>query len=90
MFGETGTLWFAIVWVACGGLLAYFSLRNVPVDRSRVNLPLRDKMTELSRAGTILFTNRDIFYACLIRIINTLSLFGFAVIRFCIWRGVSV
>jgi hypothetical protein len=37
-------------------------------------------MTELSRAATILFTNRDIFYACLIHIINTLSLFGFAIV----------
>lgn len=78
--GETGTLWFAIAWVACGGIVAFFSLRRVEVDRSRVNLPLRDKMTELSRAVTILFVNRDVFYACLIRIINTLSLFGFAVI----------
>ncbi|ECG8633728.1 MFS transporter [Salmonella enterica subsp. salamae] len=79
-FGETGTLWSAILWVACGGLLAFFSLRNIPVDRSRVNLPVRDKFKELSRAVTILFTNIDIFYACLIRIINTLSLFGFAII----------
>lgn len=52
----------------------------MPVDRSRVNLPLRDKMTEMSRAVTILFTNQHVFYACLIRIINTLSLFGFAII----------
>nr|WP_154927589.1 MFS transporter [Pantoea agglomerans] len=80
MLGETGTLWLAIIWVACGGILAWFSLRNVPVDRSRVNLPMRDKMTEMSRAVTILFTNQHIFYACLIRIINTLSLFGFAII----------
>jgi hypothetical protein len=41
MFGETGTLWFAIVWVGCGGLVAFFSLRNVPVDRSRVNCAAR-------------------------------------------------
>lgn len=78
--GETGTLWLAIGWVTCGGLLAFFSLRSVPVDRSRVNLPLREKMTEMSRAVTILFTNQHVFYACLIRIINTLSLFGFAII----------
>ncbi|EGN2451074.1 MFS transporter [Salmonella enterica] len=79
-FGETGTLWFAIAWVLGGGLLAFFSLRHVPVDRSRVNLTMGDKVKELSRATTILFTNRDIFYACLIRIINTLSLFGFAIV----------
>jgi polyol permease family len=79
-FGETGTLWMAIAWVTGGGLIAFFSLRNVPVDRSRINLPLREKMTEMSRAVTILFSNRDVFYACLIRIINTLSLFGFAIV----------
>ena len=78
--GETGTLWLAIAWVACGGVLAFFSLRHVPVDRSRVHLPMREKMTEMSRAVTILFTNQHVFYACLIRIINTLSLFGFAII----------
>ncbi|WP_392553379.1 MFS transporter [Orbus wheelerorum] len=78
--GELGTLWLAVIWVACGGLIAFFSLRSVPVDRSKVDLPLKDKMSELSRAATILFTNRNIFLACLIRIINTLSLFGFAII----------
>lgn len=78
--GETGTLWLAIIWVTCGGLLAFFSLKHIPVDRSKVDLPFNEKLTELSRAATILFTNRDIFLACLIRIINTISLFGFAII----------
>lgn len=80
MMGETGTLWMAIGWVAIGGMIAYFSLRNIPVDRSKVDLPMKDKMAELSRAATILFTNKDIFMASLIRIINTISLFGFAII----------
>lgn len=80
VIGEAGTLWFAIAWVCCGGLLAFFSLRHIPVDRSKANLPVKEKMTELSRAVTILFTNRNIFLACLIRIINTISLFGFAII----------
>jgi hypothetical protein len=40
----------------------------------------KEKLREPSRAVTILFTNRNIFLSCLIRIINTLSLFGFAVI----------
>ncbi len=43
MMGETGTLWMAIGWVAIGGAIAYFSLRNIPVDRSKVNLPMKDK-----------------------------------------------
>lgn len=78
--GETGTLWFAIAWVAVGGLMAMILLRNVGGESEKANLTTREKFTELSRAVTILFTNRNIFLACLIRIINTLSLFGFAVV----------
>lgn len=78
--GETGTLWFAVAWVAVGGLLAMFSLRNVGTENEKARLTPKEKLRELSRAGTILFTNRNMFLACLIRIINTLSLFGFAVV----------
>lgn len=80
LIGETGTLWFAIVWVAAGGLMALALLRNVGQASSKADLTPKEKLKELSRAVTILFTNRNIFLACLIRIINTLSLFGFAVI----------
>ncbi|WP_034914920.1 MFS transporter [Erwinia sp. 9145] len=78
--GETGTLWFAIAWVTAGGLMAMFMLRKVGGESEKAHLSTREKITELSRAVTILFTNRNIFLACLIRIINTLSLFGFAVV----------
>ncbi|WLS76975.1 MFS transporter [Erwinia pyri] len=78
--GETGTLWFAIAWVVVGGVMAMTLLRNVGGESEKANLTNREKFTELSRAVTILFTNRNIFLACLIRIINTLSLFGFAVV----------
>ncbi|MDW8846216.1 MFS transporter [Erwinia sp. MMLR14_017] len=78
--GETGTLWFAIAWVVVGGVMAMTLLRNVGGESEKANLTTREKFTELSRAVTILFTNRNIFLACLIRIINTLSLFGFAVV----------
>jgi polyol permease family len=80
LMGESGTLWMAIIWVGAGGALAWYALRSVPVDRSRAGLPLREKMAELARAVTIIYTNKNIFYACLIRIINTISLFGFPVI----------
>ncbi|WP_051916882.1 MULTISPECIES: MFS transporter [unclassified Serratia (in: enterobacteria)] len=80
LIGETGTLWFAIVWVAAGGLMALILLRNVGQASSKADLTPKEKLKELSRAVTILFTNRNIFLASLIRIINTLSLFGFAVI----------
>ncbi|EIC86334.1 MFS transporter [Serratia sp. M24T3] len=80
LFGETGTLWFAIAWVGVGGMMALTLLRKVGSVSEKANLSTREKMTELSRAVTILFTNKHIFMSCLIRIINTISLFGFAVI----------
>lgn len=80
LIGETGTLWFAIAWVTAGGLMALLLLRNVGQASPKADLSPKEKLRELSRAVTILFTNRNIFLSCLIRIINTLSLFGFAVI----------
>lgn len=78
--GERGTLWFAIAWVIVGGLIAMFCLRNVGAESEKAKLTTKEKITELTRAVTILYTNKNIFLACLIRIINTISLFGFAVI----------
>lgn len=87
LMGETGTLWFAIAWVAAGGLMAMFMLRNVGQASSKADLTPKEKLKELSRAVTILFTNRNIFLSCLIRIINTISLFGFAVIMPMLYVG---
>jgi polyol permease family len=87
LMGETGTLWFAIAWVAAGGLMAMFLLRNVGEASAKADLSPQEKLKELSRAVTILFTNRNIFLSCLIRIINTLSLFGFAVIMPMLYVG---
>jgi len=78
--GETGTLWFAIAWVMAGGLMALIMLRKTATASSKVNLSRKEKISELSRAVTILFTNKNIFLSSMIRIINTISLFGFAVI----------
>ncbi len=78
--GETGTLWFAIAWVIAGGLTALIMLRKIDTSSSKVNLSKKEKISELTRAVTILFTNKNIFLSSMIRIINTISLFGFAVI----------
>ncbi|PXY64154.1 cytochrome C biogenesis protein CcdA, partial [Enterobacter hormaechei subsp. steigerwaltii] len=43
-------------------------------------LSTREKIAELGRAATLLYTNRSILLSSMVRIINTLSLFGFAVI----------
>ena len=55
-------------------------LRKVNASSHMHNLSTREKFTELSRAVTLLVSNRNVLYASMIRIINTLSLFGFAVI----------
>lgn len=80
LMGEMGTLWLSLVFCILGGLVAVVMLRNVNSDSHMHNLPMREKLTELSRAVTLLASNRNILFASWVRIINTLSLFGFAVI----------
>lgn len=78
--GEIGTLWFSVIWVMCGGVLAWFSLSGIKTDISKSMLSKKQKLAELSKAITILYTNKYILTASLIRIINTLAVFGFAVV----------
>ncbi|UQY45005.1 RbtT/DalT/CsbX family MFS transporter [Erwinia sp. PK3-005] len=80
LVGELGTLWIALLFCLAGGLIAAIALRNVKTPTHMHNLTTREKFVELSRAITLLFTNRSIMYSSMVRIINTLSLFGFAVI----------
>ena len=40
------------------------------------NLTTREKFSELGRAVTLIYTNRSIMLSSMVRIINTLSLFG--------------
>ncbi|MBF1994307.1 MFS transporter [Serratia symbiotica] len=80
LVGELGTLWMALFFCLTGGLIAMISLRKVQTPTHMHNLMTREKLNELSRAITLLYTNRSIMYSSMVRIINTLSLFGFAVI----------
>ncbi|WP_164057961.1 MFS transporter [Serratia marcescens] len=78
--GEMPTLWLALVFCIIGGLLALFGLRNIKVPHQKRNLSTKEKFEELSRAVTLLYTNKNILLSSFVRIVNTLSLFGFAVI----------
>ncbi|HDT5912795.1 TPA: MFS transporter, partial [Raoultella ornithinolytica] len=78
--GELGTLWLALVFCITGGIIALVSLRHIQTPRHMQNLTTREKFAELGRAATLLYTNRNILLSSMVRIINTLSLFGFAVI----------
>ncbi|MCE7626340.1 RbtT/DalT/CsbX family MFS transporter, partial [Vibrio fluvialis] len=78
--GELGTLWLSLAFCAAGGLIAMIALRKVKTPTHMHNLTTKQKLTELSRAVTLLYTNKNVLYSSFVRIINTLSLFGFAVI----------
>lgn len=80
LVGEMGTLWLALAFCFVGGLIAMVSLRNVNTPTHMQSLSTKDKFKELSRAVTLLYTNKNILFSSLVRVINTLSLFGFAVI----------
>ncbi|CAI3959591.1 Atg22 family (BtlA) (PUBMED:12583894) [Commensalibacter communis] len=80
IIGEYNTLWMALGWVVVGGLISLIALRNVKTDISKEKLSLKKKTEELSRAITILFSNKHIFMSALVRIINTTPIFGFAVV----------
>ncbi|WES66766.1 RbtT/DalT/CsbX family MFS transporter [Superficieibacter sp. HKU1] len=80
LMGELGTLWTALAFCVAGGVIAMVSLRNVNTPTRMHNLTTREKFSELSRAVTLLYTNKNILCSSIVRIINTLSLFGFAVI----------
>ncbi|ECE5745747.1 cytochrome C biogenesis protein CcdA [Salmonella enterica subsp. salamae] len=78
--GELVTLWLALAFSIVGGLIALFCLRGVKVPSHKLDLTIKEKINELSRAVTLLYTNKNILLSSFVRIVNTLSLFGFAVI----------
>lgn len=80
MIGELGTLWLALAFCLTGGMIAMISLRKAKTPTHMLSLSTKEKLTELSRAVTLLYTNKNVMYSSFVRIINTLSLFGFAVI----------
>lgn len=75
--GELNVLWLSLIWVSAGGLIAMVSLRNIKTSSHMLTLTTKQKFSEMSLAVTLLITNKNIRLASLVRIINTLSLFGF-------------
>jgi polyol permease family len=81
--GYMGTLWLSVLWAAIGGVIAMTSLRKVSAPSLGEDgrpLPLGDKLREISRGLTLIFENRDIFLALVIRVICNLALYGVPVI----------
>jgi len=77
ILGYMGTLWMALAWVALSGVVLVFLKMGVR-SASAPRVP-RKKLSELSKAITILYSNRNVTLAVIVRIINQLSLFGFVV-----------
>lgn len=76
LMGEKATLYLSLVFVGIGGLITFFIKNEQKISKYT---SFEDKLNELKFGITIL-KNKNILYACIIRVINTLSLFGFAVI----------
>ncbi|MBH3470567.1 MFS transporter [Pseudomonas putida] len=77
ILGYMGTLWMALAWVALSGVVLVFL--KMGVRRASAPRMPRKKLSELSKAITILYSNRNVTLAVIVRIINQLSLFGFVV-----------
>src|SRR5690606_690766 len=80
VMGEMATLWLALAFCVVGGLITLFCLGDIKVPSHKLNLTTKEKFGELSRAVTLLYTNKNILLSSFVRIVNTLSLYGFAVI----------
>lgn len=78
IIGEYGTLWLALIFAAVGAVIAVFGIKHLR-NSAKSKLSAKEKFGELLFAVK-LFANPHITYAAIIRVINTLSLFGFAVI----------
>ena len=78
MIGEYGTLWLALIFAVAGAFIAIFGLKGLR-NSEKSDLTYKEKFQELLFAVK-LFKNPQVTYAAIIRVINTLSLFGFAVI----------
>ena len=77
ILGEKGTLYLALVFIAIGGVLALVSRADSAKVKS--DEPMMQRLSEI-KYSVLLFKNPHVLYACIIRVINTISLFGFAVI----------
>ena len=78
MIGEYGTLWLALIFAVAGAFIAIFCLKGLR-NSEKSDLTYKEKFQELLFAVKLL-KNPQVTYAAIIRVINTLSLFGFAVI----------
>ncbi|MBW5799635.1 MFS transporter [Halomonas elongata] len=80
LIGFMGTLWFSLIWIVAAALIGLLMMREDEGAKGKALSSTKDKLKELSRGITLLFENRNISLAFIVRIINQHSLFGFMVI----------
>lgn len=74
--GEMGTLWFSLVFIVIGGLMAMFLVKDKKgEDVEAKRMSKKEILGEFGRGITIL-GNKQVAVAFVVRIINQLSLFG--------------
>lgn len=79
LIGEIGTLWLSIIFILIGGLIAMFLVKDEKgTDVEAKSMTKKEIFKELGKGITIL-GNKQVAIACVVRIINQLSLFGLVV-----------
>lgn len=78
LWGFLTTLWMSLAWVIVGGAIALLTLKELP-SQNKTAMPGAAKLLEISRGITLIFANRDICLALIIRILCNLALFGFPI-----------
>ncbi|MDX6019838.1 hypothetical protein SIL08_06050 [Scandinavium sp. V105_16] len=68
----------SLAWVIVGGALAIFTLKDLGAE-NKAAIPMADKLLEISRGVTLIFEDRSLFLALVIRILCNLALFGFTI-----------
>ncbi|WP_456269090.1 MFS transporter [Kushneria sp. AK178] len=80
VIGFMGTLWFSLIWVVAAALIGLLTMTEDEDAKGKQLTSTAGKLKEMSRGITLLFENRNIALAFVVRIINQHSLFGFMVI----------
>lgn len=79
LIGEIGTLWLSIIFILIGGLIAMFLVKDEKgTNVEAKSMTKKEIFKELGKGITIL-GNKQVAIACVVRIINQLSLFGLVV-----------
>lgn len=74
-FGAENTLWQSIGWAAAGGIIAFFFLKP-PKIKNKPTFSFQEKVAGITRDLSLVFYNRDLAIALVIRAICNFSLFG--------------